>query len=105
MIEVPYLGQWEIVIQALGWMIILIGAVYLTRRWLAPTLIAAAAFLIMLDKHWGQILVEKGSDISVFPGMILTLVLDGMVLILLLAGLILMFRGGLRRFLPPQGSD
>jgi hypothetical protein len=104
MMEVPHLGQWEIVIQALAWVMILAGAVYLTRRWLAPTLIAAAGFLMIAGERWERILLEQGSDTSVVHGMILTVVLDGVILILLLAGLILMFRGGLRRFFPPQGG-
>ena len=85
MMEVPQLGHWEVVIQALAWIIILAGAVYLTQRWLAPILLASAALLMMAGGHWERILIEQGSETSVLHGMILALVLDGVIIILLLA--------------------
>ena len=105
MIEVPYFGRWEIVIEALGWIVILAGAVYLTHKWLAPTLIASAGFLMTAGERWTQSLVEQGSESKVFLGMVLTFVVNGATLILLLVGLFLMFRGGVRKFFPPQGGD
>ena len=102
MIEVPYLGQWEIVIEGLGWIVILTGAAYLARNWLAPTLIAAALFLMTAGERWTRSLLEQSSDSNIFIVMVLTLVVNGATLVLLLIGLFLMFRGGVRHFFPPK---
>src|SRR4030067_3518164 len=102
MIEVPYLGQWEIVIEGLGWIVILTGAAYLARNWLAPTLIAAALFLMTAGERWTRSLLEQSSDSNIFIVMVLTLVVNGATLDLLLIGLFLMFRGGVRGFFLPK---
>ncbi len=101
-VKMPALGRWEILIAALGWIVILTAAAALTRGWLAPALVGAGGVLNMVgDRMAGQFL-QQGSDRGIVFGALLEMAFNAISIILLGAGCVLMVRAAMRRLREKQ---